>query len=154
MDDFDVITCHLVVVVCIPESVSDDGVPVMDPPPERLMTPMTMHCYRSDPFMVEMNLHAPTEVGWRFARDFLRDAMTKHVVNDGIHAGPVDTPDGKFTSLGTVPWRTADEKVKAAVVYASNEPLTAFLDSTYNSYPAGEEMAGVDMDAELANLLK
>jgi hypothetical protein len=157
MADSDAITLELFVIVCVPDSVSPEGVPTMDPPPERLLKPMTMQCCSDDPFMVNMLLHAPVPVSWRFARDILRDAMTKRVRNDGISAGPVNTPDGDFTALGTVPYCADPEdqgSTKSAVVYAANEPLSAFLNSTYEAYPAGEELAKVDVDAELAELLK
>jgi hypothetical protein len=156
MDDKEAITLELFVIVCVPHDVSPEGIPVMDSPPQRVLTPMTMQCCSDDPFMVNMMLHAPVPVTWRFARDILRAALTDRVQNEGMKAGPIRTPEGDFTAFGTVPY-CADpddrESTRSAVVYASHEPLTEFLNSTYASYPAGEELAKVDIDAELANLL-
>jgi len=99
----------------------------------------------ADPYAVTAVLHAgPGPVRWTFGRDLLADGLIAPAGEGDVAIAP-----GADPSLVVIVLNSPDG---AAVLEAPAQDLAAFLDSTYQAVPAGEESGWFDFDDELAKL--
>ncbi|GAA3847758.1 SsgA family sporulation/cell division regulator [Streptomyces coacervatus] len=112
--------------------------------------PAKLHYDRSDPFAVRMTFPAPAtlegvEVCWTFARDLLAA---------GLH-GPEGHGDVRVRPYGyerTVLEFHAPEGT--AVVHVLSNEIRRFLDATSALVPVGLEHLQLDLDHDLAELIR
>ncbi|MFF4501377.1 SsgA family sporulation/cell division regulator [Streptomyces sp. NPDC001401] len=112
--------------------------------------PAKLHYDRSDPFAVRMTFPAPAtlegvEVCWTFARDLLAA---------GLH-GPEGHGDVRVRPYGyerTVLEFHAPEGT--AVVHVLSHEIRRFLDATSALVPVGLEHLQLDLDHDLAELIR
>ncbi|WP_405884223.1 SsgA family sporulation/cell division regulator [Streptomyces sp. NBC_01136] len=112
--------------------------------------PATLHYDRHDPFAVRMTFPAPAtlegvEVCWTFARELLVSGMQ----------GPVGYGDVRVRPYGydrTVLEFHAPEGT--AVVHVRSGELRKFLQRTTGLVPVGLEHLQVDLDHDLAELMR
>ncbi|MEU7473015.1 SsgA family sporulation/cell division regulator [Streptomyces sp. NPDC044984] len=112
--------------------------------------PATLHYDRDDPFAVRMTFPAPAtlegvEVCWTFARDLLAAGMQ----------GPEGDGDVRVRPYGydrTVLEFHAPEGT--AVVHVRSGELRQFLEATGELVPTGLEHLRLDLDHDLAELMR
>ncbi|ALV32191.1 SsgA family sporulation/cell division regulator [Streptomyces sp. CdTB01] len=112
--------------------------------------PATLHYDRTDPFAVRMTFPAPAtlegvEVCWTFSRELLTAGLE----------GPEGHGDVRVRPYGyerTVLEFHAPEGT--AVVHVRSEEVRAFLDATGELVPAGLEHLHLDLDHDLAELMR
>jgi Streptomyces sporulation and cell division protein, SsgA len=104
----------------------------------------------SDPYAVRVGFHTGSAeiVEWTFARSLLSDGVT-HPVGDGdVQVWPTDSGDHAGVCLAL------SSPSGQALFEAPLIPVVQFLTQTYAVVPTGAESGFIDVDAELASLLK
>jgi hypothetical protein len=127
--------------------------------PDDLTVPLAcgLHYSARDPFAVKMSLDAgrAEPVDWYFSRDLLAAALHAREGIGDVRAWP-------SPAAGTAAGAGALEKTLTielgppggcARFEADASGISAFLARTYDLVPAGEELDGVDVDAELDEML-
>jgi hypothetical protein len=112
--------------------------------------PATLHYDRDDPFAVRMTFPAPAtlegvEVCWTFARDLLAAGMQEPEGNGDVRVRP-------YGYDRTVLEFHAPEGT--AVVHVRSGELRRFLEATGELVPTGLEHLRLDLDHELAELMR
>ncbi len=107
----------------------------------------------ADPYAVTASFHAGSGsseevVQWTFARDLLSDGVTAPVGTGDVRVWPA-------TSGGSpVVWLSLSSPSGKALFEMPLAELVEFLRQTYDVVPIGKESNYVDVDAELAVLLR
>jgi hypothetical protein len=103
-----------------------------------------------DPYAVRVGFHtgAAEIVEWTFARSLLSDGVTHPVGEGDVAVWPTDDEDqpGICLALSSPSGR--------ALFEAPLPRIVAFLTQTFSVVPSGSETQLIDVDAELASLLK
>ncbi len=112
--------------------------------------PATLHYDRSDPFAVRMTFPAPAtlegvEVCWTFARELLVTGMEEPVGYGDVRVRPYGYE--RLVLEFHAPEGTA-------VVHVHAGEVRHFLDSTIDLVPLGLEHHQVDLDHDLAQLMR
>jgi hypothetical protein len=112
--------------------------------------PATLHYDRDDPFAVHMTFPAPAtlegvEVCWTFARDLLAAGMREPEGDGDVRVRP-------YGYDRTVLEFHAPEGT--AVVHVRSGELRRFLEATGELVPAGREHLRLDLDHDLAELMR
>lgn len=112
--------------------------------------PATLHYDRSDPFAVRMTFPAPAtlegvEVCWTFARELLVTGM-----EDPVGYGDVRVRPYGYERL-VLEFHAPEG---TAVVHVHAGEVRRFLDSTIDLVPLGLEHHQVDLDHDLAQLMR
>ncbi len=112
--------------------------------------PATLHYDRSDPFAVRMTFPAPAtlegvEVCWTFARELLVTGMEEPVGYGDVRVRPYGYE--RLVLEFHAPEGTA-------VVHVHAGEVRRFLDSTIDLVPLGLEHHQVDLDHDLAQLMR
>ncbi|MEW2077754.1 SsgA family sporulation/cell division regulator [Streptomyces sp. NPDC012403] len=112
--------------------------------------PATLHYDRDDPFAVRMTFPAPAtlegvEVCWTFARDLLAAGMQEPEGDGDVRVRP-------YGYDRTVLEFHAPEGT--AVVHVRSGELRRFLEATGELVPTGLEHLRLDLDHELAELMR
>ncbi|MEU6121236.1 SsgA family sporulation/cell division regulator [Streptomyces sp. NPDC047123] len=112
--------------------------------------PARLHYDRRDPFAVRMSFPAPAtlegiEVYWTFARELLTDGV-EHAAGDG------DVRVRPYGFDRTVVEFHAPEGT--AIVHIRTGELRSFLHRTTTLVPVGQESRHVDLDEDLAELMR
>ncbi|MEV6957796.1 SsgA family sporulation/cell division regulator [Streptomyces sp. NPDC051207] len=112
--------------------------------------PATLHYDRRDPFAVRMTFPAPAtlegvEVCWTFARELLADGMSAPEGHGDVRVRP-------YGDDHTVLEFHAPEGT--AVVHVRSDDVRRFLDATGEAVPAGTEHRHLDLDQDLAELMR
>ncbi|MFI6876910.1 SsgA family sporulation/cell division regulator [Streptomyces sp. NPDC050400] len=118
--------------------------------PRMASIPATLRYDARDPFAVCMAFPAPAtlegvEVCWTFARDLLAGGVTESVGSGDVRVRPYgyDRTVLEFHAVeGT------------AIVHVRTGELRQFLDDTTRLVPTGDEGLHVDVDGDLAELLR
>jgi hypothetical protein len=122
---------------------------VVDDGPDRPVHASLSYSPR-DPYAVRVAFHTGgTEiVEWTFARSLLSDGVTHPVGEGDVQVWPTDDEDqaGFCLALSSPSGR--------ALFEAPLPRIVAFLTQTYSVVPTGSETQLIDVDAELASLLK
>ncbi|MFB6784994.1 SsgA family sporulation/cell division regulator [Streptomyces sp. NPDC002596] len=119
------------------------------PSGEHLAVPTRLHYATQDPFAAIIVFQTDTvhQVSWALARETLAEGLNRPTGQGDVHVWPVGSGrDAELnlalsSSHGTA-WLTAPLPVVAQ-----------WLGRTYHLVPAGQEVSGLDMDAELSQLL-
>ncbi|MBW5423613.1 SsgA family sporulation/cell division regulator [Streptomyces sp. BG9H] len=112
--------------------------------------PATLHYDRRDPFAVRMSFPAPAtlegvEVYWTFARELLTDGVERAVGDGDVRVRP-------YGFDRTVVEFHAPEGT--AIVHVRTGELRRFLLRTTALVPVGQEHRHVDLDQDLAELMR
>ncbi|MEU8953041.1 SsgA family sporulation/cell division regulator [Streptomyces sp. NPDC048518] len=112
--------------------------------------PATLHYDRQDPFAVRMSFPAPAtlegvEVYWTFARELLTQGVERAVGDGDVRVRP-------YGFDRTVVEFHAPEGT--AIVHIRTGELRGFLQRTTALVPAGQEHRHVDLDHDLAELMR
>ncbi|GGO37002.1 hypothetical protein GCM10012286_09840 [Streptomyces lasiicapitis] len=112
--------------------------------------PATLHYDRRDPFAVRMSFPAPAtlegvEVYWTFARELLTHGVETAVGDGDVRVRP-------YGYDRTVLEFHAPEGT--AIVHVLTGELRRFLQRTTALVPAGQEHLHVDLDQDLADLMR
>ncbi|MEV8314251.1 SsgA family sporulation/cell division regulator [Streptomyces sp. NPDC059900] len=112
--------------------------------------PASLHYDRNDPFAVRMSFPAPAtlegiEVYWTFARELLTLGMEQAVGDGDVRVRP-------YGFDRTVVEFHAPEGT--AIVHIRTGELRRFLHRTLALVPAGDEHLHVDLDHDLAELMR
>ncbi|WP_409234411.1 SsgA family sporulation/cell division regulator [Streptomyces sp. PA5.6] len=112
--------------------------------------PATLHYDRRDPFAVRMSFPAPAtlegiEVYWTFARELLVHGVERAVGDGDVRVRP-------YGFDRTVVEFHAPEGT--AIVHIRTGDLRRFLHRTMALVPAGQESRHVDLDQDLAELMR
>jgi hypothetical protein len=115
-----------------------------------LTIPASLHYDRQDPFAVRMSFPAPAtlegvEVSWTFARDLLVQGVESAVGDGDVRVRP-------YGFDRTVVEFHAPEGT--AIVHVRTGELRRFLHRTTALVPAGQEHLHVDLDQDLAELMR
>ena len=118
--------------------------------PRMLTIPASLHYDRQDPFAVRMSFPAPAtlegvEVSWTFARDLLVQGVESAVGDGDVRVRP-------YGFDRTVVEFHAPEGT--AIVHVRTGELRHFLHRTTALVPAGQEHLHVDLDQDLAELMR
>ncbi|CAM5295397.1 SsgA family sporulation/cell division regulator OS=Streptomyces alboniger OX=132473 GN=CP975_31020 PE=3 SV=1 [Streptomyces alboniger] len=118
--------------------------------PRMQTIPATLHYDRRDPFAVRMSFPAPAtlegvEVHWTFARDLLIQGVERAVGDGDVRVRP-------YGFDRTVVEFHAPEGT--AIVHVRTGELRRFLHRTTALVPAGQEHRHVDLDQDLAELMR
>ena len=118
--------------------------------PQMPSIPATLHYDRDDPFAVHMTFPAPAtlegvEVCWTFARDLLAAGMQEPEGDGDVRVRP-------YGYDRTVLEFHAPEGT--AVVHVRSGELRRFLEATGELVPTGLEHLRLDLDHELAELMR
>jgi len=118
--------------------------------PRMLTIPASLHYDRQDPFAVRMSFPAPAtlegvEVSWTFARDLLVQGVESAVGDGDVRVRP-------YGFDRTVVEFHAPEGT--AIVHVRTGELRRFLHRTTALVPAGQEHLHVDLDQDLAELMR
>ncbi|MEV0122598.1 SsgA family sporulation/cell division regulator [Streptomyces sp. NPDC050703] len=118
--------------------------------PRMQTIPATLHYDRRDPFAVRMSFPAPAtlegvEVCWTFARELLTQGV-EHATGDG------DVRVRPYGFDRTVVEFHAPEGT--AIVHVRTGELRRFLHGTTALVPLGQEHRHVDLDEDLAALMR
>ncbi|MBD0671788.1 SsgA family sporulation/cell division regulator [Streptomyces sp. CBMA156] len=111
--------------------------------------PVDLAYEADDPYAVRLTFHLPGDapVTWFFARELLLDGISGPAGEGDVHVRPV----GEELSEVCIVLRSPDGD---ALLRAPSAPLIAFLARTDRLVPMGQELAGRDIDAQLADILK
>ncbi|GHF30084.1 hypothetical protein GCM10018790_04520 [Kitasatospora xanthocidica] len=103
----------------------------------------------ADPYAVRFTFDLPGDapVTWYFARELLLEGIGGPAGEGDVHIHPV----GEERSEVRVVLRSPHGQ---AALRAPSAPLTAFLARTGRLVPMGRELAGRELDAELADILR
>ncbi|MFF3348383.1 SsgA family sporulation/cell division regulator [Streptomyces sp. NPDC002779] len=112
--------------------------------------PATLHYDRRDPFAVRMTFPAPAtlegvEVCWTFSRELLTDGMRENVGHGDVRVRP-------YGYDRTVLEFHAPEGT--AVVHVRSGEIRRFLEATGELVPVGLEHLQLDLDHDLAELMR
>ncbi|WAZ25344.1 SsgA family sporulation/cell division regulator [Streptomyces cinnabarinus] len=112
--------------------------------------PATLHYDRRDPFAVRMTFPAPAtlegvEVCWTFSRELLASGLTENVGQGDVRARP-------YGYDRTVLEFHAPEGT--AVIHVRTGEVRRFLDATNELVPVGLEHLQLDLDHDLAELMR
>ncbi|MFF3846141.1 SsgA family sporulation/cell division regulator [Streptomyces sp. NPDC002328] len=112
--------------------------------------PATLHYDRRDPFAVRMTFPAPAtlegvEVCWTFARDLLTAGLHEAEGHGDVRVRP-------YGYDRTVLEFHAPEGT--AIVHVHSSEIRRFLQATSELVPAGREHLQLDLDHELAELMR
>ncbi|MEU1116688.1 MULTISPECIES: SsgA family sporulation/cell division regulator [unclassified Streptomyces] len=112
--------------------------------------PATLHYDRQDPFAVRMSFPAPAtlegvEVYWTFARELLTQGVERAVGDGDVRVRP-------YGFDRTVVEFHAPEGT--AIVHIRTGELRGFLQRTTALVPTGQEHRHVDLDHDLAELMR
>ncbi|MBD0841280.1 SsgA family sporulation/cell division regulator [Streptomyces sp. TRM68416] len=112
--------------------------------------PATLHYDRRDPFAVRMTFPAPAtlegvEVCWTFSRELLTEGLTESVGHGDVRVRP-------YGYDRTVLEFHAPEGT--AVVHVRTGEVRRFLDATGELVPVGLEHLQLDLDHDLAQLMR
>ncbi|QDQ14702.1 SsgA family sporulation/cell division regulator [Streptomyces spectabilis] len=112
--------------------------------------PATLHYDQRDPFAVRMSFPAPAtlegvEVHWTFARELLAQGVESTVGDGDVRVRP-------YGYERTVLEFHAPEGT--AIVHVRTGDLRRFLHRTMALVPAGQEHRHVDLDQDLADLMR
>ncbi|PJM91838.1 SsgA family sporulation/cell division regulator [Streptomyces sp. CB01373] len=102
-----------------------------------------------DPFAAIIVFQTGTvhQVSWALARDTLTEALNRPTGQGNVHVWPVGSgPDAELNLALSSPHGTAWLTAPLPVV-------AQWLGRTYHLVPVGQEVSGLDMDAELSRLL-
>ncbi|MFH8489096.1 spore wall synthesis regulator SsgD [Streptomyces longisporoflavus] len=118
--------------------------------PRMSTIPASLHYDRSDPFAVRMSFPAPAtlegiEVFWTFARELLTRGMEQPVGDGDVRVRP-------YGFDRTVVEFHAPEGT--AIVHIRTGELRSFLHRTLALVPVGDEHLHVDLDRDLAELMR
>ncbi|WP_369213138.1 SsgA family sporulation/cell division regulator [Streptomyces flavofungini] len=118
--------------------------------PRMQTIPATLHYDRQDPFAVQMSFPAPAtlegvEVSWAFARELLTQGVERPVGDGDVRVRP-------YGFDRTVVEFHAPEGT--AIVHIRTGELRRFLHSTTALVPLGHEHHYVDLDQDLAELMR
>ncbi|MCL2585104.1 MAG: SsgA family sporulation/cell division regulator [Streptosporangiales bacterium] len=107
-----------------------------------------------DPYAVSIGFHVGLDepVEWTFARDLLSAGMSAAAGEGDVKICPSVNSRGGFT--GVVANIEISSPHGAASFEAPVRDVTDFLQRTYEVVPEGQEGKHVDVDAELADLLR
>lgn len=112
--------------------------------------PATLHYDRRDPFAVHMTFPAPAtlegvEVRWTFARELLVSGMEEPVGHGDVRVRPYG-----YERL-VMEFRAPEG---TAVVHIRSAEVRRFLDRTTELVPLGLEHLQIDLDHDLAELMR
>ncbi|CCK26078.1 cell division protein, regulatory protein [Streptomyces davaonensis JCM 4913] len=112
--------------------------------------PATLHYDRRDPFAVRMTFPAPAtlegvDVCWTFSRELLASGLTENVGQGDVRARP-------YGYDRTVLEFHAPEGT--AVIHVRTGEVRRFLDATNALVPVGLEHLQLDLDHDLAELMR
>ncbi len=112
--------------------------------------PATLHYDRTDPFAVRMTFPAPAtlegvEVCWTFARDLLVTGLEERAGDGDVRVRPYG-----YERL-VVEFHAPEG---TAVVHVRSDEVRLFLDRTTEEVPLGREHLQVDLDHDLAELMR
>ncbi|MEU7577193.1 SsgA family sporulation/cell division regulator [Streptomyces sp. NPDC041068] len=118
--------------------------------PRMATIPATLHYDRRDPFAVRMSFPAPAtlegiEVYWTFARELLTHGVERAVGDGDVRVRP-------YGFDRTVLEFHAPEGT--AIVHIRTGELRHFLHRTTTLVPVGQEFRHVDLDEDLAELMR
>ncbi|MEU5952665.1 SsgA family sporulation/cell division regulator [Streptomyces sp. NPDC047525] len=118
--------------------------------PRMQSIPATLHYDRGDPFAVRMSFPAPAtlegiEVYWTFARELLSQGMEQAVGDGDVRVRP-------YGFDRTVVEFHAPEGT--AIVHIRTGELRRFLHRSLALVPVGDEHLHVDLDQDLADLMR
>lgn len=111
--------------------------------------PVTLHYTTADPFALHATFHTASggeAVEWLFGRELLSDGLVSKAGRGDVTIWPAPG-DGDRIYLQLL------SPSGRAVFDASRDALTAFLSSTFDVVPPGQESDYVDVDSELDLLL-
>ena len=98
----------------------------------------------ADPLVVTLAVSTPeTEVHWDFARDSLRDSLTRDVIVGDL----VMSADAGAVTFG-LNVQHSDLRIECA-----RQGVVAFLEETYEEVPAGAESENMDVESLIEDLL-
>ncbi|MDL2078531.1 SsgA family sporulation/cell division regulator [Streptomyces sp. GXMU-J15] len=118
--------------------------------PRMSCIPAALHYDRSDPFAVRMTFPAPAtlegvEVCWTFSRELLTSGLSESVGHGDVRVRP-------YGYDRTVLEFHAPEGT--AVVHVRTGEIRRFLDATNELVPTGLEHLQLDLDHDLAELMR
>ncbi|MFJ1753649.1 SsgA family sporulation/cell division regulator [Kitasatospora sp. NPDC088134] len=102
----------------------------------------------ADPFAVRFTFHLPGDepVAWVFARELLVDGLGRPSGEGDVRIEPIGDDLAEAALLLRSPEGDA-------LMHTAVPPLLAFLARTDRVVPMGQELAGDDLDQELAGIL-
>jgi len=118
--------------------------------PQQAVVPLlaSLHYSSADPYAIRVAFHVGLDepVEWIFARDLLSRGLESHTGLGDVRVWP-------SASAGILEIELSSPFGHAHFEVPSGE-VAGFLDRTYRLVPAGAEGDHVDVEAELANLLR
>lgn len=100
-----------------------------------------------DPYAVQLNIYNGGQViPWQLSREDLAAGLSGPTGVGDVHIAP-DWEDRTRTSI------TVSTPAGEATLTTYSSTVAEFLNETYEQVPAGTEMAGVDVDSELADII-
>jgi len=113
-----------------------------------VLVPATLVYDRLSPFAVSAVFHTSEgDVTWVFGRDLLEDGLSTPVGQGDVAVWPSHQQGRKVVCISLA------SPSGSALLEAERDDVTTFLDASFVVVPMGTEMATVDLDAELAELL-
>jgi len=113
-----------------------------------VLVPATLVYDGLSPFAVNAVFHTSEgDVSWVFGRDLLEDGLSTPVGQGDVAVWPSHQQGRKVVCISLA------SPSGSALLEAERDDVTAFLDASFAVVPMGTEMATVDLDAELAELL-
>ncbi|MFB7116324.1 SsgA family sporulation/cell division regulator [Streptomyces sp. NPDC001212] len=119
------------------------------PSGDRLAVPTRLYYATQDPFAAIIVFQTGTvhQVSWALARDTLTEGLNRPTGQGNVRVWPVGSgADAELNLALSSPHGTAWLTAPLPVV-------AQWLGRTYHLVPAGQEVSGLDMDAELSRLL-
>ncbi|GGZ38534.1 SsgA family sporulation/cell division regulator [Streptomyces poonensis] len=118
--------------------------------PRMQSIPATLHYDRRDPFAVRMTFPAPAtlegvEVSWTFARDLFVTGLEERAGHGDVRVRPYGYE--RLVLEFHAPEGTA-------VIHVRADEVRRFLDRTTEEVPLGREYLQVDLDHDLAELMR
>lgn len=105
--------------------------------------------HRHDPYAVTMTFLTPEEsLTWTFGRDLLMEGMRRTSGDGDVCVAPAVSPTGRQIVVITL--SPPDGHL---ILQAPSDQISEFLDRSLAVVPAGSEVAYLDVDALLAQLL-
>ena len=113
-----------------------------------ILVPATLVYDALNPFAVSAVFHTSEgDVTWVFGRDLLEDGLRGPVGQGDVAVWPSHHEGRTIVCLSLA------SPSGSALLEADTADVNAFLDASFSVVPMGTEMAAVDLDAELAELL-
>ncbi len=117
----------------------------------RLPVHATLHYDVADPYAVRISFRIARDgdaVAWTFARQLLTDGVTRPAGEGDVRTWPGSGEDGQLVCLSLT------SPSGSALFELPVPEVVEFLTLTYAAVPTGDESGYVDLEAELAYLLR